>query len=133
ARAPKKMHAFDNAIDLEHKKRAAVVDCHQGAVISRPDGNCFSERKTSQEPVEQPVLAQIPEFHCEKISGNARAVRVTALNNECMVIGTRMEPLHSYAMAKQVPRISNGTNEGKCACAAANKSALKMTPIKRPK
>jgi hypothetical protein len=127
------MHSFDNAIDLEHKKLVAVVDCHQSAVISRSGGNCFSQRKTSQQQIKQSVLAQITEFHCEKISGNARAVRVTALNNECMVIGTRMEPLHSYAIAKQLPRINNGINEGKCACAAANKSALNAMPIKRPK
>src|SRR5207253_9474871 len=103
------------------------------AVTSRPDGNCSSKRKASQQQINQSVFVQIMEFHCEKISGSARAVRLTALNNECMVIGTRMEPLHSYAMAKQPPRINNGTNEGKCACAAANKSALKVTPIKRPK
>src|SRR6266487_5809611 len=126
------MYAFDNAIGLEHEKFAAIVHLHDSAVVPGTHRNCFSGQ-TWQQLVEQLVFAQIPEFHGEKISGNARAVRVSELNSECIVMATRMEPLHSYAIAKQLPKTNNGTNEGKCACAAANSSALNVTPRSRPK
>src|SRR6266480_3192568 len=97
----------------------------------------------TQKLVQQVILPQFAQanrssggpakFHCEKISGNARAVRVSELESECIVIATRMEPLHSYAIAKQLPRTNNGANEGKWACAAANSNALNVTPRRRPK
>ena len=88
------MHAFDNAIGLEHEKPATIRCPQYSAVIAR--GNGFSRHyQTRQKLVQQPVLSQTTHFHGEKISGNARAVRVTELNSECIVIATRMEPLHS--------------------------------------
>src|SRR5437867_1858778 len=128
------MHAFDDAISLEHEKLAAILrSLNYRAVVPQAHHDCFSGQEPWQQLVEQPVFAQIAEFHCEKISGNARAVRVRELKSECIVIATRMEPLHSYAIAKQLPKTNNGTNEGKCACAAANSSALNVTPTRRPR
>src|SRR6266478_9276371 len=127
------MYAFDNTIGLEDEKLAAIVRFHYSAVITWSCDDRFPGRKTWQKLIEQPVFAEITKFHGEKISGNARAVRVTELKRECIVIETRMEPLHSYAIAKQLPKTNNGTNEGKCACAAANSSALNVTPSRRPR
>src|ERR1041384_8684353 len=127
------MHAFDNTIGLKHEESAAIWYFHDGAVVPRGRGNCLFERKRTQKLLEQPIFAQIAELHGEKICGNARAVRVSELKSECIVIATRMEPLHSYAIAKQLPKTNNGTNEGKGTCAATNSSALNVTPRRRPK
>ena len=89
------MYAFDNTIGLEHEKLAAIVRFHYSAVITGSCNDRFPERKTWQKLIEQPVFAEITKFHGEKISGNARAVRVTELKSECIVIATRIEPLHS--------------------------------------
>ncbi len=89
------MYAFDNTIGLEHEKLAAIVRFHYSAVITGSRDDRFPGRKTWQKLIEQPVFAEITKFHGEKISGNARAVRVTELKSECIVIAIRMEPLHS--------------------------------------
>ena len=89
------MHAFDNAIGLKHEKLAAIRRFHDSAVVSRTCGDCSCKGKIEPKLIEQPVFAQVAKFHCERISGNARMVRVSELNSECMVIVTRMEPLHS--------------------------------------
>ena len=89
------MYAFDNTIGLEHEKPAAILRFHYSAVITRSRDNLVPGRKTWQKLIEQPVFAEITKFHGEKISGNARAVRVTELKSECIVIAIRMEPLHS--------------------------------------
>ncbi len=89
------MYAFDNTIGLEHEKLAAIVHFHYSAIITWPRDNRFRGQKTWQKLIEQPVFAEIAKVHGEKISGNARAVRVTELKSECIVIAIRMEPLHS--------------------------------------
>ena len=89
------MYAFDNTIGLEHEKLAAIMRFNYSAIITGPRDNGFPGRKTRQKLIEKPVFAEITKFHGEKISGNARAVRVTELKSECIVIATRMEPLHS--------------------------------------
>ncbi len=89
------MYSFDNTIGLEHEKPAAIERFHYSAVITGSCDNRFPGRKTWQKLIEQPVFAEIKEFHGEKISGNARAVRVIELKSECIAIATRMEPLHS--------------------------------------
>src|SRR6266496_3641291 len=101
------MYPFDNTIGLEHEKLAAILRFHYSTVITRSRDNRFPWRKAWQKLIEQPVFAEITKFHGEKVSGNARAVRVTEMNS--------------------------GTNEGKCACAAANSKAVNITPRRRPK
>src|ERR1051326_6233079 len=126
------MHALDDTIGLQHKELSATGRFNQGAVIARTRNNWFCEWNRRQKLLDKSVFAQLLHFHGEKISGNARAVRVSELKIECIVIATRMEPLHSYAIAKQLPKTNKGTNEGKYACAAANSSALKVMPRRRP-
>src|SRR5436309_7076684 len=127
------MHPFHNAVSFYYKKAVAIHRFDHRAIIAHACNNRFSAREMGQKLIEKPVFAQITKFHGEKISGNARAVKVSELKSECIVIATRMEPLHSYAIAKQLPSTNKGTNEGKCACAAANSSALETTPRNRPK
>ncbi len=111
-----KMHALNNAIGFEHQKPAAGGHFHHSAVIARASNHRFPERKTRQKLVEQPVLTKFPaanpfrlrtnpsrvrtcgglaQFHCRKISGNASTVSVSELKSECIVMATRIEPLHS--------------------------------------
>src|SRR4030095_2760671 len=152
-RSLKKMHSFDNAISLKDEKLAVVLRFHYSAIVARAYGYCFSRRQTPQKLAEQLVFTHVAtanfrlrtnpcgaltgrgrtDFHGEKISGNARAARVSELKSECIVIATRMEPLHSYAITKQLPKTNNGTNDGRWACAAANSSARNVTPSRRPK
>ena len=37
------MHAFDNAISLEHEKFAAIVHFHHSAVVAGANNNCVFE------------------------------------------------------------------------------------------
>ena len=109
------MHAFDNAISLKGEKLTVILHFHYSAVVPRAYGYCFSGHQTPQNLAEQLVFAHVAaanfslrtnpcgvrtgggrtHFHGEKISGNARAVRVSELKSECIVITTRMEPVHS--------------------------------------
>ena len=42
-----------------------------------------------------PTITHVAQVHCEISSGKASAISVTELKSECIVIATRMEPLHS--------------------------------------
>ena len=89
------MYPFDNTIGLKHEEPSAIRSFHDGAVIPRAYCDCSSGQEVWQQLAEQTVFAQFPEFHGEKISGNASAVSVSELKSECIVIATRIEPLHS--------------------------------------
>jgi hypothetical protein len=109
------MHFFDNAISLKDEELAAILHFHYGAIVARTYGYCFSWHHTPQKLAEQLVFTYVAAanfrlrtnpcgartgggrtyFHGEKISGNARAARVSELKSECIVIAIRMEPLHS--------------------------------------
>jgi len=89
------MDALNNAIGFEHEKTAAGGHFHDAAIIARTCDDRFPERKTRQKLVEQSVLAEMAQFHCRKVSGNASTVSVSELNSECIVMATRIEPLHS--------------------------------------
>ena len=89
------MDAFDGAVGFKDKKVAAGRWCYQGAISTGADNDRFSERKAMQKLIEQPVFAELAQFHCGNSSGNASAVSDTELKSECIVIATRMEPLHS--------------------------------------
>ncbi len=89
------MDALNDAISFDDKKVAADRRRYQGAIITGAKGNRFSERKTRQKLIEQPVFAELAQFHCEKSSGKASAVSDSELKSACIVIETRIEPLHS--------------------------------------
>ena len=109
------MHILDNAISLKDEELAVTLHFYYSAIVARAYGDRFSRRQTPQKLAEQLVFTNIaaanfrlrtnpcgaltgggrPDFHGEKISGNARAARVSELKSECIVIATRMEPLHS--------------------------------------
>jgi hypothetical protein len=89
------MDAFNNAIRFEHKKVAALRHFQHSAIIARASDDRFTERKMRQELVEQPVFADLAQFHCGKSSGKASTMSESELKNECIVIATRSEPLHS--------------------------------------
>ena len=58
------MYACDNAIGFEHKKVAAIAGFHHSTIITRAVDNGFCERKTRQKLAEQPVFADLAQFHC---------------------------------------------------------------------
>ena len=92
------MDLLDDAIGFEHKKIPARRGFHYSAVVARASLEClqgFPERKMRQKLIEQPVFAEVAQFHCGTISGNASTVSVTALKSECMAMATRIERLHS--------------------------------------
>jgi hypothetical protein len=90
-----KVHALDNAISFEREKGAACKNFYHSAVIARACDDGFSQRQMRQELAEQSVFAELAQFHCGMSSGKASTMRVTELKSECIVIATRMEPLHS--------------------------------------
>ncbi len=89
------MDALNDAISFDDNKVAAGRRRYQGAIITGAKGNRLSERKTRQKLIEQPVFAKLAQFHCEKSSGKASAVSDSELKSACIVIDTRIEPLHS--------------------------------------
>ena len=89
------MDAFDGAVGFKDKKVAAGRWCYHSAIITGADSDRFSERKAMQKLIEQPVFAELAQFHCGNSSGNASAVSDTELKSACIVIETRIEPLHS--------------------------------------
>src|SRR4026209_1949519 len=63
------VHACDNAIGLKHKKVLMIAGFHQGAIITGAIEDFLSERKTRQKSVQQPVFADVAQFHCGVIPG----------------------------------------------------------------
>ncbi len=63
------MHACDNAIGLEYKKVSVIAGFHHGAIITGAVDDLLSERKTRQKSVQQPVFADVAQFHGGVISG----------------------------------------------------------------
>src|SRR5262249_15131127 len=89
------MHRFDDAIGFQHNQPVACRWSNNCTVITRPRNFVLASRQSRQDPGEQTVFAESLQFHCETISGNASSVSEAALNNACIVIETRIEPLHS--------------------------------------
>jgi hypothetical protein len=58
------VHACDNTIGLEYKEVSVIAGFHNGAIITGTVDDFFSERKTRQKPAEQPVFANVTQFHC---------------------------------------------------------------------
>jgi hypothetical protein len=58
------MHTFNNAVGLEHKKFAAILRFHHGAIISGGNNNrFFFEGKTRQKLIKKLVFAELTKFH----------------------------------------------------------------------
>ena len=89
------MDTLNDAIGLKDEKVAAGRCCYQCAIIAGAESDRFPERKATQKLIEQPVFAELAQFHCEKSSGKASAVSDSELKSACIVIETRIEPLHS--------------------------------------
>ena len=89
------MNSFHQAIGLEQVKQAGLPRFHDRAVVPRAKHDARIARKAWQQSIEQPVLAEGPQVHGWLCSWNASVVRVTALKSACIVIETRIEPLHS--------------------------------------
>ena len=89
------MNPFDDAIGLENLEKPALSRINNRTVITGTQDNPGVPPQFRQYLFEEPVFTDISQFHCLINSGNARAVSVSALKRACMVIGTRIEPLHS--------------------------------------
>ena len=87
--------ALDQAVRLKQKHAALVLESHHRAVVARGGDHVRGHRQIGQEAAQQSVLAQLPQVHGAKVSGKASATRVKELKSACMVIETRIEPLHS--------------------------------------
>ncbi len=90
------MNAFDDAIRLQDKQVLSFgIKFHHGAIIAGTGNDGAIERKMGQEFAQQFFFAERAQIHCGKISGKASAIRLKALKSECIVMETRMDPLHS--------------------------------------
>ena len=89
------MNSFHDAIGLEQLQLATLRSRDDRAIVACANDHRAMARKYRQESREQPVFAEISQLHGGFNSGNASAVKVIALKHACIVIGTRMEPLHS--------------------------------------
>ena len=65
------------------------------AIITGSGNDRTIERKMRQDFAQQFFFAERAQVHCGKNSGKASAMRLRALKSECIVMETRMEPLHS--------------------------------------
>ncbi len=89
------MDSFHDAIRLEQLERAPPRTRDNSAIVAGADDHRAVAGKHRQESREQLVFAERAQVHGGFNSGNASAVRVIALKKACIVIETRMEPLHS--------------------------------------
>ena len=89
------MDSFHDAIGLEQLQLATLRSRDDRAIVARAGDHRAMPRKHRQESREQLVFAERAQVHWGFNSGNASAVKVIALKHACIVIETRMEPLHS--------------------------------------
>ena len=88
------MNSFDQTVGLQDIEHPALSRIDQRAIIARTENDAAAASQLCQKLFEEPVFADVSQFHWTS-SGKARAVRVTALKTACIIIETRMEPLHS--------------------------------------
>ena len=88
------MYLLNDAIGLEHEK-IATAELYYCAIVSCAGDHVLGNPQRRQKRGEEPVFADAAELHCGNNSGNASTVSEAALNNACIVIDTRMVPLHS--------------------------------------
>lgn len=99
------MNFFYQAIRLEELKLGAGCWSDDRAVVTGAQNYSTITGEKGQEPGDETIFAELAtanpfrpglaQLHCRMTSGNASAVNVKALKSACIVIGTRMEPLHS--------------------------------------
>ena len=89
------MNVLNKAIGLEQLEHSASVGFHDGAIIAGTHNHSPMAVKFGQKLGKQPVLTELTQLHCWTNSGKASAVRVRALKRACIVIETRIDPLHS--------------------------------------
>ena len=99
------MHPLDHAVGFQQKQPAIVRRGHHRAVVARTGDDVGTRLQPRRELRDQPVLAQfaaanpsfggLAQFHCGIRLGKASALRERKLKSACIVIETRMEPLHS--------------------------------------
>ncbi len=65
------------------------------AIVARPGNDVRPRFEARHQLRDQPVLTQLAQFHCGNRSGKASALREKKLKSACIVIETRIEPLHS--------------------------------------
>ena len=87
------MNSFHEAIGLEEIEET-TLPLHQRAVIARAENHPGFRFRFRQQSFDKFVFAEVSQLHWTR-SGKASAVRVTALKSACIIIGTRIEPLHS--------------------------------------
>ena len=89
------MHAFDHAIGFEEKQPVLRRRGHDRTIVARPGDHVRPRFEPRHQLRNQPLLAQLAQFHCGIRLGKASALRERKLKSACIVIETRMEPLHS--------------------------------------
>ena len=89
------MNFLDQTVGLQDVEQTALSRIHQRAIISGAKNNAAASSQLCQELFEEPVFADVSQLHCCTNSGKARNVKVVALKSACIIIETRMDPLHS--------------------------------------
>jgi len=103
-----KMDAFNDAICLQERPARVPRAANNRAIISRPGNHIGTRRKAAEQTRNQSVLSDISEPHVlitrEPMVSRASWIPLKAM---CIEIGTRSEPLHSYASVSARARTSS--------------------------
>jgi len=89
------MGSFNHAIRFQQEQPARARAGHYRAVVPGPGDYLPARFAARHELRNQPLLAQLAQFHCGIRLGKASALSERKLKSACIVIETRMEPLHS--------------------------------------
>lgn len=90
------MNSFNQTIRFQDVEHSAFPGIDERAIVASTKNHAPTRAQIRQELFEQPVLTDISQFHgCWTSSGKASAVNVIALKSACIVMETRIEPLHS--------------------------------------
>ena len=99
------MHALDHAIGFEEKQTILRRPLQDRTIVARTRDDIRARLEPRDQLRDQPILTQfaaanpstggLPQFHCGIRLGKASALREKKLKRACIVIETRIEPLHS--------------------------------------
>ena len=89
------MDMLDDTIRFQQKQILCAAKANNGTVIARTGNDATIAVKLGQDFLEKLVFAELTQSHHWTMSGNASAVRVSALKMACIVIETSNDPLHS--------------------------------------
>src|SRR5205814_3804795 len=89
------MDIFHDTVRFQQKQILRRPKTNDGTIIARAGNDTRVGLEVRQNFCEQLVFAELIQSHYSTISGNARAVSVSALKIACIVIETSNDPLHS--------------------------------------